>query len=92
MGTISKGQKTVASEVQFFRYLDISLADFDGTDKASMAAGMLDPDGYNHWGEGFYVMPGASGYHIQIGCATRRLLTMLSGRFFLLVLLVYFIL
>jgi len=61
MGTISKGQKTVASEVQFFRYLDISLADFDGTDKASMAAGMLDPDGYNHWGEGFYVMPGASG-------------------------------
>lgn len=61
MGTISKGQKTVASEVQFFRYLDLSIADFDGTDTASMAAGMLDPDGYNRWAQGFYVMPGANG-------------------------------
>jgi len=61
MGTISYRQKTAASEVQFFRNLDLSAADFDGTDKASMVAGMLDPNGYNRFGDGFYFMPETSG-------------------------------
>jgi hypothetical protein len=61
MGTISYRTKTAASEVQFFRNLDLSAADFDGTDKASMAAGMLDPTGYNRWAEGFYFCPEVNG-------------------------------
>lgn len=60
MGTISYRQKTAASEVQFFRYIDVSSSDFDGTDKSSMTT-ELDPYGYNQWGDGFYFMPETAG-------------------------------
>lgn len=60
MATISYRRKTAASEIQFFRNIDVSSADFDGTDTASMTT-ELDPWGYNQWGDGFYFSPETAG-------------------------------
>ena len=57
---ISYGQKTAASEIQIFRTIDISAADFDGTDTASMTT-ELNAEGYNRWAFGFYVCPETAG-------------------------------
>lgn len=61
MGTVAYRQKTAASEIQFFRLVDVSSSDFDGTDTASMSSTLLDPYGYNNWAEGFYILPEAGG-------------------------------
>lgn len=61
MSTISFRQKTAASEIQYFRDADIATADFDGTDKSSLTAAQLSPEGYNYFAKGFYLWVGGSG-------------------------------
>jgi hypothetical protein len=62
MAVIGFRGKAASSEVQFFRYYDMTAGDIDGTTiSTSVNPTLLSPDDKNWFGEGFYFQPGSTG-------------------------------